>query len=178
MKKKVLLLLGGIILFAFIAITSMMWYQLFYGQVKNTVPVLKIRLEKAKEELYTSSSVPLDFANAASITPYVFSAINDSDKALTYKILLEEPPLSDEETFKADHLLSRSQLAYQLMMNGQLVKYGSLSEIKNNILDERNINAHTTNSYELRIYVGEQAFNSAWQNKYYHYQVIIQIEED
>ena len=74
-------------------------------------------------------------------------------------------------------MLSKSQLEYQLSLNGEVIKQGMLTDIKNNILDTRVINPDKVNNYELRIYVSESAQITEWQNKYYHFNVKIQTED-
>ena len=64
----------------------------------------------------------------------------------------------------------------QLSLNGKVIKTGMLSEIDNNILDTRNISGNTTNSYQLRVYVSEKAQDTNWQNKYYHFDIEVQME--
>ena len=51
-------------------------------------------------------------------------------------------------------------------------------DIKNNILDTRTISSGKTNNYQLRIYVSQDAVNTNWQNKYYHFNVNVKMEEE
>ena len=65
-----------------------------------------------------------------------------------------------------------------MSLNGKVIKSGDLDEIKNNILDTRSIAPSQVNNYQLRIYVAEDAQNTEWQNKYYHFEIKIQMEEE
>ena len=65
-----------------------------------------------------------------------------------------------------------------MSLNGRVIKIGNLSDITNNILDTRNISVGEINNYQLRIYVSEDAGNTSWQNKYYHFDINVQMEDD
>ncbi len=180
MKSKVPLIIAGILLFIFISVTSMLWYHAFY-QPKKEVSVLQIG--KDHEENATidlSNMIPMSDEEGAQITPYEFQVQNsgDKEKEEIYRVLIEDEKLSDDPNFSSKSLLSRSQLKYQLTMNGTVIKKGKLSDIKNNILDERSIAKGKENNYQLRIYLGTNVANTAWQNKYYHYIITIQKMED
>ena len=69
-------------------------------------------------------------------------------------------------------------MKYQLSLDGQVIKQGNLKDIKNNILDTRTISSGKTNNYQLRIYVSQDAVNTNWQNKYYHFNVNVKMEEE
>ena len=180
MKKVVLLIMAGIALFAFIFATSMLWYRFFYNNstVSNDVSTVKVQLSDANNVIDESGLIPLDDETAKSLTPYEFTVENNSENASTYNVLLEDSIISDDATYSSKELLSRDQLRYQLSLNGNVIKIGDLSDLKNNVLDTRNIAVGQTNNYQLRIYVAEDAASTAWQNKYYHFNVNVQMEED
>lgn len=178
MKKNFLLILGGIILFFFILITSFLWYRLFYGvSNESAVSVLQVNLNKESGAIESNNATPIESEKVQSLTPYVFSVNNTGTTKTIYKIILEEPAISDDISYQSQNLLSRSQLAYQLVLNDKVIKTGMLSDIQNNILDQRSVDPNMINRYELRVYISESAANTQWQNKYYYYQVTIQTEE-
>ena len=179
MKKVVLLIMAGIALFAFIFATSMLWYKFFYNNstVSNDVSTVKVQLSEYNNVIDESGLIPLDDETAKSITPYEFKVENNSKNSSTYNVLLEDSIISDDATYRSKELLSRDQLRYQLSLNGNIIKSGNLSDLKNNVLDTRNIAVGQTNNYQLRIYVAENAASTAWQNKYYHFDVKVQTEE-
>lgn len=178
MKKNIFLIIGGVVLFLFIVITSFMWYRLFYWKspIDQAVTTLQVSLSKEDGSINETNAVPVSDADAKNVTPYIFSVKNTSSKAGIYKVLLEETALQDDVNHQSQNLLSRNQLAYQLLLNGTLIKKGMLSDLKNNILDERNIGANATNRYELKVYISESAVDTAWQNKFYYYKVVMQTE--
>jgi len=181
MKRNILLILCGVVLFLFITVTAFIWYDLFYRSSQNveSITTLQVHLEKETKTIQETDALPISKDQAlANVSPYVFSVDNTGDKTGIYKILLEEPALKDDSNYQSKNLLTRAQLEYQLILNGRLVKSGMLSDIKNNILDERAIEKGKKNRYELRIYVSDKAVDSSWQNKYYHYKVTIQTRED
>lgn len=182
MKKFILLVLAGIALFAFIFATSVLWYRFFYSTTTDDgtlgVSSITVRLDDDNNVIDESGLIPLDDNTAINLTPYEFSVQNDSDASTTYNVLLEDGIISDDATYSSKELLSRNQLRYQLSLNGKVIKSGELSTIKNNILDTRNINSGQTNNYQLRIYVSEDAQDTDWQNKYYHFNINVQTEEN
>ena len=180
MKKVVMLFLAGIALFAFIFATSVLWYRFFYNNDtsdSSNVSNVTIQLDDENNVIDESGLIPLDDDTARTITPYEFSVNNNSESDYTYNVLLEDSIISDDITYSSKELLSRSQLRYQLTLNGEVIKIGDLSDIKNNVLDTRVINASKTNNYQLRIYLAESSQNTNWQNKYYHFDVKVQTEE-
>lgn len=178
MKKMILLILAGIALFAFIFSTSMLWYNFFYDNdgENSTVSSLEVRLDEANNTINEDGLIPLDDETAKSLEPYSFEVENTNSTPSTYNVILEDTIISDDASYSSKELLSRSQLKYQLSLNGKVIKTGRLSDIKNNILDTRNISENRTNNYELRIYVSEDAVNTDWQNKYYHFNINVQME--
>lgn len=178
MKKMILLILAGIALFAFIFSTSMLWYNFFYDNdgENSTVSSLEVRLDEVNNTINEDGLIPLDDETAKSLEPYSFEVENTNSMPSTYNVILEDTIISDDASYSSKELLSRSQLRYQLSLNGKVIKTGRLSDIKNNILDTRNISENRTNNYELRIYVSEDAVNTDWQNKYYHFNINVQME--
>lgn len=179
MKKVVMLFLAGIALFAFIFATSMLWYRFFYTNPtgNNNVSSVTIQLDDDNNVIDEDGLIPLDDETARTLTPYEFRVLNTSDNDYTYNVLLEDIIISDDDTYSSKELLSRSQLRYQLTLNGKVIKTGNLNDIENNILDTRVISVSQTNNYQLRIYLAESSQNTNWQNKYYHFDVKVQTEE-
>ena len=180
MKRVILLVLAGVALFAFIFATSMLWYRFFYNDnVSGTsnVSSVTIQLDDQNNVIDESGLIPLDDDSARTLTPYEFSVKNNGDNNYAYNVLLEDSIISDDITYSSKELLSRSQLRYQLVLNGKEIKTGDLDDIKNNVLDVRVISSSQTNNYQLRIYVSEESQDTDWQNKYYHFDINVQAEE-
>ena len=179
MKKVILLLLAGVALFAFIFATSILWYRFFYsGPASNTVGSVNVNLSNYNNTINEGDFIPLDDEMGKNVTPYEFSVNNSSDADSSYEVLLEDSIISDDSTYSNKELLSRSQLKFYLSLNGQIIKSGYLSDLKNNILDTRVISSSQVNNYQLRIYVPENVQDTAWQNKYYHFNVRVEMRED
>ncbi len=180
MKRVILLVLAGVALFAFIFATSMLWYRFFYNDNvsgTNNVSSVTIQLDDQDNVIDESGLIPLDDDSARTLTPYEFSVKNNGDNNYAYNVLLEDSIISDDITYSSKELLSRSQLRYQLILNGKEIKTGDLDDIKNNVLDARVISSSQTNNYQLRIYVSEESQDTDWQNKYYHFDINVQAEE-
>lgn len=179
MKKMILLIMAGIALFIFIFVTAMLWYRFFYNDSTNTldsVSSIEVKLDKENNTINETGLIPLDEESAKNLTPYSFEVKNTSDASANYNVIIEDAVISDDENYSSKELLSRNQLEYQLSLNGRVIKKGMLSEINNNILDTRNISANTVNNYQLRVYVSETVQDTSWQNKYYHFDVKVQME--
>ena len=180
MKRVILLVLVGVALFVFIFATSMLWYRFFYNDNvsgTNNVSSVTIQLDDQNNVIDESGLIPLDDDSARTLTPYEFSVKNNGDNNYAYNVLLEDSIISDDITYSSKELLSRSQLRYQLILNGKEIKTGDLDDIKNNVLDARVISSSQTNNYQLRIYVSEESQDTDWQNKYYHFDINVQAEE-
>lgn len=179
MKKIILLLLAGVALFAFIFTTSILWYRFFYNDstVINDVGSVNVQLGD-NNVIDESGLIPLDDETAKNITPYEFKVENNSNGDALYTVLLEDGMISDDANYTNKELLSRNQLRYQLSLNGNVIKVGNLNDVENNILDTRNITSSQVNNYQLRIYVGESFQNTDWQNKYYHFNINVQMEDE
>ena len=179
MKKIILLLLAGVALFAVIFTTSILWYRFFYNDstVINDAGSVNVQLGD-NNVIDESGLIPLDDETAKNITPYEFKVENNSNGDALYAVLLEDGMISDDANYTNKELLSRNQLRYQLSLNGNVIKVGNLSEIENNVLDTRNIASSQVNNYQLRIYVGESFQNTDWQNKYYHFNINVQMEDE
>ncbi len=179
MKKFVLLTLAGIALFAFIFAASILWYRFFYaGEGVKEYSSVEVKLDSDSNTIDEDGLIPLDDETAKLLTPYEFSVKNNGSSDALYNVLLEDSIISDDETYSSKELLSRTQLKYQLSLDGQVIKQGNLKDIKNNILDTRTISSGKTNNYQLRIYVSQDAVNTNWQNKYYHFNVNVKMEEE
>ena len=179
MKKTVLLLLAGVALFAFIFTTSILWYRFFYNDSGTRSNVNSVNIQLGSNNVIDESGlIPLDDETAKTIMPYEFKVENNSDSATIYNVLLEDSIISDDVNYTSKELLSRNQLRYQLTLNGNVIKVGNLNEIQNNILDTRSISSSQVNNYQLRIYVGEDFQNTDWQNKYYHFDINVQMEDE
>lgn len=178
MKKIILLLLAGVALFSFIFATSVLWYRFFYNDPYAGSNVNSINVQLGDNDTIDENGlIPLDDETAKSLTPYKFKVENNSDKDAMYEVLLEDSIISDDSNYSNKELLSRDQLRYQLSLNGEIIKVGNLNELENNVLDTRNIASGQDCDYELRIYVAESVQNSDWQNKYYHFDVSIKMED-
>ena len=179
MKKFILLTLAGIALFAFIFTASILWYRFFYaGEGVREYSSVEVKLDSDSNTIDEDGLIPLDDETAKLLTPYEFSVENNGSGDALYNVLLEDAIISDDETYSSKELLSRTQLKYQLSLDGQVIKQGNLKDIKNNILDTRTISSGKTNNYQLRIYVSEDAINTNWQNKYYHFNVNVKMEDE
>ncbi len=182
MKNKFLLLCASLLLLIFLVYGTYSWYIFFLGASgsygENASSSLKdgnIVLNDNGNAVYDADAKNIEDEDVNEVPPYKFS-INNSGSKDKYTLYIEDVPLNTiDDGCTSDTLLNRSQLKYQLKLNGKVIKDDNLSNIKDNILDTREIAANTTNNYELRIYIHSEAED--WTGKHYHYKVVINNKE-
>lgn len=108
---------------------------------------------------------PIEDSNSHSIKPYQFSIKNSSDESLGYYIILED--IVDKK--KEDNILERDYFHYELSLDNQVVKKGSLKDLHDNILYSNTISKDGNDQYSLRIWLSKEANQIDWMNKYYSY---------
>ena len=114
--------------------------------------------------------------NGIGTPSYLFRVDNKKTSSSRYTIYLEETPYNLVNVgCNPSTTLTRQQLSYSLKLNGVIIKYGKLSDIKDNILDEQDIRIDRSNNYELRIWINEEA--QEWEGKHYHYKVALKEVE-
>ncbi len=177
MKNKGLLVLAGLILVVFIAIGTYNWYTFFsrasenYGNSSPNGESETVVL-KDTENVYDVDAVKIGEEDISKVTPYVFEIENAHNKKHNYTLLIEDIPLNlVDDGCTEETLLKRQQLEYQLKLNDKVIKQDYLSNITNNILDERTIDSNTINKYELRVFIHQEA--EEWTGKHYHYKVTL-----
>lgn len=170
MTKKIFLALGGILLFAFVICTSFLWYKVFYYGDIGKINTLQVQKE-SDEVALNENLVPMTESEVQSVPNYKFSIKNVNDFKSSYKVVFEEVNITEAK-------LSKSQLNYELLLNGKIIKKGNLAKVKNNILDERYVMAGKTNNYELKVYIPDSVEKGTWENKSYAYKVNIIVKEN
>lgn len=171
MGKKIFLVFSGVLLFLFIVGTAFLWYKAFYYNNLGSVSSLQVKKE-SEEVALTENLFPMSETEASVVPNYKFSVKNVNDFKSRYEVVYKEQEVSGKQK------LSKSQLAYQLILNGTIIKKGNLADLKNDVLDDRYIMPNTNNQYELKVYISESAKDTVWQNKSYAYKVDINVKED
>lgn len=171
MGKKIFLVFSGVLLFLFIVGTAFLWYKAFYYNNLGIFSSLQVKKE-SEEVALTENLFPMSEAEASAVPNYKFSVKNVNDSKSRYEVVYKEQEVSGKQK------LSKSQLTYQLILNGTIIKKGNLADLKNDVLDDRYIMPNTNNQYELKVYISESAKDTAWQNKSYAYKVDINVKED
>lgn len=170
MKKKLFLMFSGILLFIFVVVTAFLWYKLFYYGDLGKVNTLQIQKE-TDQAILNENLFPMTKEESTIVANYKFSIKNVNDFKSSYKVVFEEVNITEAK-------LSKSQLNYELLLNGKIIKKGNLAKVKNNILDERYVMAGKTNNYELKVYIPDSVEKGTWENKSYAYKVNIIVKEN
>ena len=180
MKNKTLIVCAGILLFIFIVFGTYAWY-LYFTKTSNQFPVNNnskylesagIILQDNGNNVYDTKAESLEDDNISHVPAYDFEIINTKNKKGKFKVYIEDLPVNmindgcTEET-----ILNRSQLKYQLSLDGNVIKEGLMDTINDNILFEGEIEANTSYHYSLKIYIHDNATD--WFGKHYHYKISI-----
>lgn len=173
MKKnniELKLVVAGVILFIFCVATAFFWYKIFKDE-KVAITNLTIALRDQGKGVDVESLVPKSDKDAKSLPAYSFDIMNTGDQEGHYQVLIEDSVKKDSDGEISQDRLLRSQLKYELKLNGSVIASDLLSTVENNVLDNRVIDAKKTNTYDLRIWLPLDVKN--WQNKIYHYKVVV-----
>ncbi len=177
-NNKILIICVAILLFIFLVFGTYAWY-LFFLKASGDFDInnnsnLKdgnIVFKDNGNSVYDADASIVEDEQVDSVEAYSFQVINYGDED-SYNLYIEDVPLNSiDDGCTSETLLSRSQLKYQLKLNGTVIKEDYLSNINDNILDTRSISKDATNNYELRIYIHEDATD--WIGKHYHYKVVL-----
>ncbi len=181
MKNKTLIVCAALLLLIFIAFGTYAWYIYFLrlggtsSSSQNNNVVYKngdIIFKDDGNSVYDADAKSIEDANISEVPAYNFQVINNRDTKGTYELYIEDLPVNEvEDGCTEESLLKRSDLKYQLTLNGKVLKEDFLSNINDNILDKREIEVNTTNSYSLKVYIHDGAVD--WFSKHYHYKVVL-----
>jgi len=176
MKGKNSLIIGfiGIILFIFIA--AYLWYLYFLKFYDESGFNNSDTNQQGRLVLIDITSVNAtneESKESGSGTPsYFFRVDNNKKNKEKYILYIEDTPYNlVNDGCGVDTTLKRSDLSYQLKLDGLLVDEGSMLEIKDNILDVREIDSNSSLNYELTVWINENAVD--WEGKHYHYKVTL-----
>lgn len=171
MKKKIFLIFSGVLLFSFVVCTAFLWYKVFYYGDLGAINTLQVQ-KQSDEATLNENLFPMTKEESSIVPNYKFSVKNANDFKSLYEVVYQE------RSNNATQTLYKSQLDYQLILNGKIIKEGNLGKLKNNVLDERYVMPNQTNKYELKVYITNSAKDSNWQNKKYAYTVNINVKEN
>ena len=175
MKGRSSLIIGFICIIIFIVIASIFWFWYFLdyhsnGTLTNTAfghgKVVLVDIQGVNSTDEESKE------NGDDSPSYIFRVNNNKTGSANYVLYLEETPYNMvNDGCTTETTLQRSDLSYQLTMNGKIIKSGKMTEIEDNILDKQFINIDASNHYELKIWINEDA--DKWEGKHYHYKVVL-----
>ena len=179
MKNKVLLICAGLLLFVFLVFGTYAWYLFFLKSSSNLVDTTNnslvsgnIILKDNGNGVYDSDAEKVEDSLINGVIPYRFQVINNGIKDGKYTLYIEDLPVNSiNDGCTEETLLTRSQLKYQLKLNGNVIKEDYLSNINDNILYNQELKSKKNNNYELRIYIHNEAED--WNGKHYHYKVVL-----
>ena len=174
MDKRIVILISAIAIIVFTAAVSFIGFEIFADKKEQIIGKIEVSLKDNGKGIKLEQLFPFLDREAEKLEPYEFEVSNNGDIAANYKVVIKDIKKGSEKK-----LLKRSQLRYELSLNGIVIEKQSMSKIKDNILDARSIPKNKTYKYELKVWVPQSAEKTDWMNKYYHYKVDIKpiVEE-
>lgn len=169
MKKRLFLIVGGVILIIGIVLISFLSFQ-FFRNKDVIVNTLEIIVDDNGNKVNLDKQVPQNESTTGIVEPYNFTIKNKSDNEAKYQLLIEDFVDDKNET---KSILSRKYLKYELSLNNEVIKTDSLSNVKNNIIDIREINSGGSNQYSLKVWVVGNLNDNYWMDKYYSYNIAV-----
>lgn len=179
MKSRSVLVVGFISIIIFIIIGAYFWWLYFLdynsdGRFNNESfgygNIALVDIEGVNATNQESQE------NGIDSPAYLFRVDNNKTSTTKYVLYLEETPynlVNDGCTMATT--LQREELSFSLKLNGIIIKYGNMTEINDNILDEQVINIDNSNNYELKVWINEEA--EEYEGKHYHYKVVLKEVE-
>ncbi len=120
----------------------------------------------------------VDYINAIvhdderNIPTYYFRVKNNVEAPVYYDILLNDVSASEAGDGCSDGtLFTREELDYELKLDNKVLRTGTLSDLKENILDSNEMENVGVNDYSIRIYLNEKAKNTL--DRHYHYTITL-----
>ena len=99
-------------------------------------------------------SVPMSDIDGLATTPYTFSLQNNGNVTSEYTIYLDDASIDS-----ADERFDDSALKYSLKKNDGVSTTALLSTLNQRVLDSGTIEAGTTNTYSLNLWIKDEATN-------------------
>ncbi len=174
MKKTAVILLSSTAIIVFTVVVAILCFRLYYHHDNSDVGNVEIVIGDKGKGVDIEQLLPISDEEAKKMNYYKFDVKNNGNIDSRYQVLIEEVELRDKKGYRKSELLSRNQLRYELKLDGKVIASDDMSEIKNNIIDERIIPVSKTNKYQLKVWIPQSANNTNWRGKYYRYKVNIQ----
>lgn len=142
MKKNFKVVLSIFVLLILLGLLSYLFFAIF----KDKHPFIISKLEVSFSDV-DRAVVNEDFTlSKEDIKPYTFSIINKEKIDTKYKVILVD-------NSENKNSIDRSDLKYELVLNGSVINTGQLSKIRDNVLDVRTISKNSTNQYQVKIWL-------------------------
>lgn len=179
MKNKIVLLCLIILIVCFSGLAFYFWYHYFLdlgsdGKLSGLNGSKEAIVLTDENKVYATYEEGVDIP--INVESYKFKVQNIGVKTARYNLLfVEVSPSQVKDGCTNKTLLKKEELNYQLLLGEKIISQGKLTELQNNILDSRNINIDTSNSYELKVWLNSTSSDN--EGKHYHYKVDIEVSE-
>ena len=175
MKRLLILKIAFICMVIFTIVGGYFWY-IYFSEGETKIVLDNVRLELLNNGNVTYiNAIPND--EEENIPTYYFRVKNNIDTDANYTLLFKEiSPNEANDGCGLDTFFTKDELSFELKLDNKVIKSGSLSNLKDNVLDNNIVLGKSTNDYSLRVYVSDDA--SDVLKKHYHYSVIMKDEDE
>jgi len=179
MKNKIVVSLLIILIICFSTLAFYFWYNYFL-KIGSDGKLSGLNKENGIITLIDENKVYATYEEGIeepiNVPGYKFRVENRGSKDARYNLIFTEispSVVNDGCTNKT--ILRADELNYQLYNNDKVISQGRVDQIKDSILDYRNVNGNSSNSYELKVWLNSSSSNN--EGKHYHYKVELKVHE-
>lgn len=179
MKNKIIAICLIILIVCFSGFAFYFWFNYFLnlgsdGKLAGTSTEKDLIVLIDENKLYSTYKEGIE--EPINVDGYKFRIENRSSKSARYNLVFNEiSPNQVNDGCTNKTLLKRDELNYQLLFNNEVISQGRLNQLQNDILDIRNINGDSKNSYELKVWLNSSSENN--DGKHFHYKVELKVIE-
>ena len=148
------------ILFVVILLTFF-FFDFFTKKNPRLISNVEIQLRQS-EQSYESKNTNLQYQSTNG-----FTVTNNNDVDFKYDLIISD-------NCNEASGIPRTNINYQLLLNGKVVGENVMSYVQNNVLDTRVVKKGETNSYTLKVWTND--FNTT--SKYYEYKLSIRNSKE
>lgn len=179
MKNKIVVALLIILIICFSCFAFYFWYNYFLrlgsdGKLSGINKENDIVALIDENKIYATYKEGIE--EPINVPGYKFRVENRGIQDARYDLIFTEiSPSVVNDGCSNKTILRADELNYQLYYNNEVISQGRVDQIKDNILDSRNIIGNDKNNYELKVWLNSSSSNN--EGKHYHYKVVLKVHQ-
>lgn len=157
------------VIICMIAVGYAAWTQIYYGEKENQIDTATLILtldESESNAISLVNAVPVTDNKGLTYEPYTFKVKNSGTIDANYRIMIVNDTKAYEDDNCTESMLDWSNIKYSFTKNNEAATRGILSDTSG-VLNLGTINANTTDSYSLKLWIKSEATNEI-MNKHFH----------